>query len=156
MKIVKKRILSIAAASLLLAGALFTAAQDKGNWRAASSNAEAITGDIAISNTKITINFSGFTIAQIRRIAPSEVSAVFDLNPGSSGPGNLYRLNIPASRRFLRHNTLCGSDDAQWMATYAADRGLQVAFFSGPNMPVLTPDALANSTDLCGTFSYAH
>jgi hypothetical protein len=34
-------------------------------------------------------------------------------------------------------------------------RTLQAAFFSGPEAPVFTLDALGKSTDLCGTFSYA-
>jgi hypothetical protein len=34
-------------------------AQEKGMWRAASSNAKSITGDIALSNEKITIKFVG-------------------------------------------------------------------------------------------------
>ena len=40
------------------------------------------------------------------------------------------------------------------MVTYAAGHDLRVAFFSNPNPPLLTPEAIANSTDLCGTFSY--
>jgi hypothetical protein len=40
------------------------------------------------------------------------------------------------------------------MAAYVAGRTLHLAFFSGQKMPVFTPDAIANSTDLCGTFSY--
>jgi len=31
---------------------------------------------------------------------------------------------------------------------------LKLAFFSGPNVPEFTLNAIANSTDLCGTFSY--
>jgi len=40
------------------------------------------------------------------------------------------------------------------MATYVSGNTLHLAFFSGPKMPVLTPDAIANTTDLCGTFLY--
>ncbi|HUA92349.1 MAG TPA: hypothetical protein VL991_07260 [Terracidiphilus sp.] len=151
-----KPLLLLAAACWLLTCSLSGAAQDKGYWRASGSTAAAITGDIAITETKLTISFSPFTIAQIRRVDAAEILAVFDLENTNGGTGNLYRLNIPASRHFLHHNSLCGSDDAQWMVTYAVDRNLQVAFFSGSNLPVLTRDALANSTDLCGTFSYIH
>ncbi|MGA8089799.1 MAG: hypothetical protein WCA10_21175 [Terracidiphilus sp.] len=142
-------------ATLLACGSLKSAAQDKGYWRAASSNANDITGDLAITNDKLTINFSAFTIAQIRPLKPAESSAVFDADPGAGGSGNLYRLNVPAQKRFLHHNTLCGSDDTQWIATYVQGRALHVAFFSGSEMPVFTPEALANSTDVCGTFSYS-
>jgi hypothetical protein len=49
---------------------------------------------------------------------------------------------------------LCGGEDTQWMVTYVAGPSLHLAFFSGQKAPVLAPDAIANSTDLCGTFSY--
>jgi hypothetical protein len=35
------------------------------------------------------------------------------------------------------------------------DRTMYVAFFSGANTPEFTPEAMANATDLCGTFTYA-
>ena len=134
---------------------LTAAAQEKGSWRAASSTAQSITGDVALSEDKLSINFSGFTIAQIRALEPGELSAVFEADGGAGGSGNLYRLNVPGAKQFLHHNTLCGSDDTEWMVTYASGRSLQVAFFSGTDAPVLTIDALAHSSSLCGTFSYA-
>jgi hypothetical protein len=143
-----------AVASLMLVCSLPLAAQDKGYWRSVSSNANDITGDLSITNDKITINFSAFPLAAIRPLKPAESSAVFDADPGANGSGNLYRLNVPAQKRFLHKNTLCGSDDTQWIATYVEGRALHVAFFSGADMPVFTPEALANSTDVCGTFSY--
>lgn len=138
---------------ILVASSLFSSAQDKGDWRAASSNARSITGDIEISDSKLFLNFIGFTIAQIRKLEPKETTAVFAAE-GSSGSGNLYRLTVPAARRFLHHNTLCGSEDVQWMVTSVAERTLHLAFFSGMDTPVFTPEAMSNSTDLCGTFSY--
>ena len=133
----------------------FCLAQDKGYWRAVSSAANEITGDISFSETRLTISFSGFPMAQIRRITPAEANAAFGVDVNAGGVGFLYRLNVPAARRFLHKNTLCGSEDTQWMATYVAGRTMQAAFFSGDQMPVLTPDALANSTDVCGTFGYS-
>ncbi|HZP06719.1 MAG TPA: hypothetical protein VFB43_17605 [Terracidiphilus sp.] len=156
LKTIKRYILLFGAAILLLASSLSGAAQDKGYWRAASTNSAAITGDISISETKVTIDFTGFTIAQIHKLTPAEAAAIFDLEGDNNGSGNLYRMNIPAAKRFLHRNTLCGSDDTQWMATYASGRTLQIAFFSGPDLPIMTPDALAKSTNLCGTFAYVH
>jgi hypothetical protein len=144
--------------SLLLAALLALSAhaqQDSGYWRAASNNALAITGDLHITAAKITINFLNFPLAQIRALKPEEVSAVFDADANAAISGNLYRLTVPAEQRFLRHNTLCGHDDTEWMATWASGRSLQVAFFSGTDAPVLTVDALAHTSDLCGTFTYA-
>lgn len=150
----RKRLLAGAGAVLMLSCSLCCAAQDQGYWRAASSAANDITGDIAISNAKLTINFTGFTMAQIRRLTPAEAGAAFGADVNEGGSGSLYRLNVPAAKRFLHHNTLCGSEETQWMATYVTGRTMQVAFFSGENLPALTPESLANSTDVCGTFSY--
>jgi hypothetical protein len=141
-------------AALGLALCLSCSAQERGTWRAASSTARAITGDIVISDAKISINFLGFTIAQIRRLDPAETSAAFDADSNAGATGNLYRLHIAAAQRFLHHNTLCGTEDTQWMAAYASGQDLKLAFFSGSSIPVFTLDALANSTSLCGTFSY--
>jgi hypothetical protein len=102
----------------------------------------------------VSINFLSFTIAPIRALKPEEAVAAFDADRTQPGGGNLFRLDIPGATKFLHKNTLCGGEDTTWMATYASGKSLQIAFFSGANPPVLTIDALANSTDLCGTYSY--
>ena len=140
---------------LLMASCLAGTAQEKGYWRAASATAVSITGDITISDAKVTMNFASFPVAQIRKLEAAEIGAVFDADVNASGSADLYRLNIPGSRRFLRHNTLCGTEDVQWMITYVLNKDLRVAFFSGSSEPVLQFDSLRNSTSLCGTFSYA-
>jgi hypothetical protein len=114
-----------------------------------------ITGDISISDEKLFLNLYGFTMARIRDLEPGEVSAVFDVDSSAGGRGHLYRLSIPGSRKFLHKNSLCGSEDTQWMAAFVEGRSLHIAFFSGQKMPVFTPEAFANTTDLCGTFTYA-
>lgn len=141
-------------AVLLLAGCIMAVAQEKGNWRAVSSSAQSITGDVTLSDTRLSISFVNFPIAHIRDLQPGEISAAFEAD-GSSGKGSLYRLNVPADRRFIHKNTLCGDEDTQWMATYAEGRTLHIAFFSGQKPPVLTPEAFNNSTDLCGIFTYS-
>ena len=145
------------AASTLLAitCALPLPAQEKGTWRASSTTARGVTGDLVFSNEKLSINFSSFPIAQIRQLTPAEITAAFSPSDTPTGTGNLYRLSIPANKIFLHKNTLCGSEETQWLATYVQGRSLQIAFFSGPKMPVLTPDAFADATTLCGTFSYS-
>jgi hypothetical protein len=130
------------------------AAQDKGFWRASSSTAKSITGDVAIADEKFSINLTSFTIARIRALEQAEANALFDPDGTAGGSGGLYRLIVPASKKFLHRNSLCGSDDTQWMVTYVAGRSLQLAFFSGAKPPVFTTDALTDSTDLCGKFSY--
>lgn len=142
-----------AALGVLVALTLPCPAQESGPWRAASSNARAITGDIFFSPQKITINFTNFTIAQIRSLQTQEARALF--NPdNATGGGNIFRVEIPADKRFLHKNTVCGSESAQWIVTYAQGRDLEVAFFSGSTPPVLTVDAVNDAPNLCGVFSY--
>jgi hypothetical protein len=141
-----------AIAGVGLVCSVMAAAQEKGYWRADSSTARSITGDVEISDEKIAINLTTFTIARIRALKTEEDSAIFSADAG--GNGSLYRLNVPASKRFLKKNSLCGSDDTQWMVTYVSGRSLEVAFFSGQKPPIFTLDAIANSTDLCGKFAY--
>src|SRR5208282_407264 len=88
--------------------------RDRGYWQTASHAAAAITGDIAISDAKVTIGSLGFPIAPIRDLKPAEVSAVFDADVNAAGFGTLYRLKIPAGQRFMHKNTLCGTEDTQW------------------------------------------
>ena len=145
----------ISTAILLLACSLPSLAQDKGLWNAASSSAKSITGEISIADARVTIDFYNFPIGQIRVLQPAEASALFDADVNAPGGGSLYRLSVAADRRFLHKNTLCGSDDVQWMVTWVQGRTLSVAFFSGANPPIFTMDALANTTDRCGTFLYS-
>lgn len=144
-------LLGVFAGAVLLSCAV---AQERGYWRAASNTSRSITGDVSLSDAKLVIDFSGYTIAKIRALQPAELSAAFDADSNAGGSGNLYRLNVPATKRLLHKNTLCGTDDTEWMATYVAGRSLQLAFFSGERPPVLTLQALSDSSDLCGTFAY--
>jgi hypothetical protein len=131
-------------------------AQGRANWRAASSNAKSITGDVFFSEDRVSINFLTFAIANIRRLEGPEMGALFDADSNASLTGNLYRLNVPGATKFLRRNTLCGNDDVTWMATFVSGHSLQLAFFSGEKPPTLTMDALATSTERCGTFAYVN
>ena len=142
-------------ALILFVCSLACSAQDTGYWHAASSTASSITGDISLLKDRITIDFLAFDYVKVRDLAPAEVSAAFDADSNFGITGVLYHLQVPAHQRFLHKNTLCGTEDTQWMATYVSGRTLQIAFFSGPQPPVFTFDALRNSTDLCGTFTYA-
>ena len=154
-----KRILRGVAMIVVLAGAMCLAArvsaqEDRGLWSATSTNAHAITGDITIGEAKVTLNFFMFPLAQIRRLKPVEVSAVFDADVNAGIEGTLYRLRIPGTQVFVHKNTLCGGEETQWMATYVTGHTLKVAFFSGDDMPVFTFDAMQNTTTVCGSFVY--
>jgi hypothetical protein len=93
-------------------------------------------------------------MVKIRALENPELSAAFDADAATPHSGTLYKLDIPGARKFLHKNTLCGNEDTQWMALYLSGRTLQLAFFSGAKPPVFTLDALSNSSDLCGTFTY--
>ncbi len=143
------------AVALLLSLSFSAAAQDKGYWRSSSQTASSITGDIIITDTKLTMNFLAWPLVPVRALKPIEISAVFDADGNVAQAGNLYKVNIASTQRFLHKNTLCGTEQTQWMATWIDGRSLHVAFFSGSNPPVFTFDAIRNSTDVCGTFLYS-
>lgn len=142
------------AVAILALCSLAAAAQDRGYWRAASSNAAAITGDIAIAPSRVVINFVGFPIVQARRLKADESASVFDADVNSGIEGTLYRLTIPANKKFLHRNTLCGDEDTHWMATYVSGKSMQVAFFSGDTEPVFKFGVIQNSPALCGVYTY--
>ncbi len=149
-----RKLLFAALAACTVIGALPSLAQERGTWSAASSSARGTTGDVAFTAVKLILNFSAFPIAQIRALQPAEAQAVFNTDPDPNARGNLYRLSVPASKQFLHHNTLCGSEETQWAVTAVSGHTLHLALFSGATMPTLTAEAMVNTTDLCGTFTY--
>src|SRR5262245_34469578 len=120
---------SLLAAALLISLAIH--AEERGYWRAASNSARSVTGDISLGDESLTSTSSTTTTSTVRPPEPAEVSSVFDTDSASAGTGSFYRANIPATKKFLHKNSLCGSEDVQWMVAYAAGNQLQLAFFSG-------------------------
>lgn len=127
-------------------------AQERGYWNASSKSARSITGDLSFTPDKITINFSTFTLAQIRELKPEEKQLLFP--DAGAGVGNLYRVQIASDKRFLHKNSLCGGEETDWVVTWVTGKELNVAMFSGASIPSLTPEAMANSQRMCGTFTY--
>ena len=144
----------LAAVTCILAVPAMLLAQERGQWRAASTTAKSVTGDIAFTEIKLILNFNAFTVAQIRPLTPAEATALFPSADATNGSGNLYRTDISGEKRFLHKNTLCGSEDTQWVATWVSGKTLQMALFSTATMPKLTAEDLPNATNLCGTYSY--
>ena len=133
-------------------------AQEKGNWRPVSTTARGVTGPVAFSDERLLNNFLKFPIAEIRDLTAAELTVVANADLSGKGDavsGHLYRLSIPADQTFLHRNTMCGGEETQWMTTAVRGKTLQLAFFSTAQMPLLTAEAMANSTSLCGTYSYA-
>jgi hypothetical protein len=130
-------------------------AQEQGAWRAASKSADSVTSDIALSSERISIDFIPFPMAQLRAVTPAELKAVFDLDAEpAGGRGNLYKLNIPATRKFVRKNSLCGTEDVQYMVAWPHGKELRIAFFSGAKLPELTAEAMFSGSSLCGVYAY--
>jgi hypothetical protein len=144
----------LACVLLLFGCCCLFAQQQNGMWRADSQTARSITGDIALADQKITLNFTSFPMIRVRELTPAELSAAFDAGATTPGSGSLYKLSIPAGKTFLRRNTLCGKESTEWLATYVSKNALQLAFFSGQRPPVFTLEAISNSTDTCGTYTY--
>jgi hypothetical protein len=149
-----RKVLAGVLMAVLATGAAMAKAQDGGAWSATSTNARSITNDISILKDRVSIDYLTYPLAAIRTLKPVEVSAVFDADVNGGISGKLYRLKIPGRQLFLHKNTLCGGEDTQWMATFVTGHTLNVAFFSGDDMPVFTFDAISKTTDLCGTFAY--
>jgi hypothetical protein len=149
-----RKILWSVVVGLGLSSSVLGVAQEKGYWRAGSSTAKSITGDVGLSSEKISINFATYWIAQIRTLTPEELSGAFGADANAAGSGNLYRLSIPGDKKFLHKSTLCATADTQWMATYVNGHALQLAFFSGSKPPVMTVEAMTDAPNLCGVFSY--
>jgi hypothetical protein len=147
------RLTRLCAVLLCFFATLSLHAQERGYWNAASDTAKHITGDISFTKSKIVIDFASYTYAQIRTLQPAEAHALF--NTDTPGQGNLYRVEIPAEKRFLHHNTLCGDQETDWVITLVTGHTLQVAFLSGPSIPTLTIDSVSNGTRLCGLYTYA-
>jgi len=95
-----KKSIFIVVLGLIVLTAFSSAAQDKGYWPASSNTAKSITGDIAISDAKLVINFAGFPMVQARDLKPAEVSAVFDADINVGRTGFLYHLTVPGTKRF--------------------------------------------------------
>ncbi len=158
------RLRCLIAAGLTLAGMLAGAqaqaaqaqarTQDLGYWRAADSMSSTITGAIMIRGSKLTIDFMTYSLAPVRALKPAEVSAAFDVVADAGISGMLYRMQVPGTQRFEHKNTLCGGERTQWMATYVTGKTLEVALFSGDQMPVFTFEAMQSSTARCGVFTY--
>ena len=152
------KFLALLAMVMCLSGAVRAAgqsgAEEKGAWRAASKTAQSITGDVVFGGDKMSINFNTFIIAEIRDLQPAEIKAAFDLEGDPKSGGRLYRLDIPASKKFVHKNTICSGEDTQWMVSYVDGKSLMLGFFSGTPMPVLTGEGMINATNHCGTFTY--
>ena len=68
--------------------------------RSQHRSAQSITGDVALSDEKITINLSSFTMARVRSLEKVEISALFDADSTTPSATAAYiDWNVPASKK---------------------------------------------------------
>jgi hypothetical protein len=156
MKSPKTLLATLLALTLTLAAHAQDHNPERGLWHASSKSAKTITGDVVFTDFKFTLDFFSYPLANIRTLTPPELAAAFSTDPAASNAtGTLYRLDIPSTKTFLRGHPLCSGEDTQWIVTSLSGKSLEILFFSGSSMPVLTPDALTNSPNLCGLYTYS-
>ena len=132
-------------------------------WLATSNTALAITGDIKLSPTKLTMARRDYPLTLVRDIDAQHLSDI-GKSFASDHPtaARLYKTRIPAKARLLNGNDICGPWDANWLLAVnennTDDNGptLSLAFFSGDSEPHLDYEAIENTTNLCETYGYSH
>ncbi|MGX7706445.1 hypothetical protein [Methylobacterium sp. Gmos1] len=128
----------------MLAASPALAASGVERWSALSLTAQAITGDIALSPTRL---------VAAGRSLPLAVAADIPAFGTLAGPvaARILRVTRPVDPVLLRGNRLCGAP-VRWIVAYRREGGrrLTLAAFTGNDLP-----ASESGPDLCATFSYA-
>ena len=126
-------------------------------WSPVSNTAESITGPIETSPGTIRLAGRIVPLNLAHALAGQqlkEAAALFPITPTASTAAAIYRVSIPASLALKNKNTICGKQTATWLVLINTDADLDLAVFSGPSQPNLTPAVVSNSTSLCGTLIY--
>lgn len=113
-------------------------------WSALSRTAQAITGDIALSPTRLVAAGRSLPLA-----VAADVPAFATLT--GPVPARILRVAKPVDPVLLRGNHLCGAP-VRWIVAYRSEGGrrLTLAAFTGDALP-----ASESGPGLCATFSYA-
>lgn len=137
------RLAIVVGLSATLLSAPIMAASKVERWTATSSTAMGITGDIALSPTRLVAAGKAFSLA---------VAADITNFATSEGPqaARILRVTRPINLILKNGNKLCGTA-VRWIAVYRSDHGksLNMVAFTGK----LRPNGEMGS-DLCGTFLY--
>jgi hypothetical protein len=158
----KQRVVLVAGAFILTAAVAAVqtgrAEAAAAKWSAMSTTAMSITGDVTLSPTDLTMAGTGYPLTHVATV-PAQQRAGIGQFIAVTEPAavDLYRIKIPGARKLRNGNTLCGGNDVAWLLVVSGSGPtLALAFFSGAAQPPLDPNALSNSTALCGTFTYGH
>ncbi len=126
-----------------------------------SHTAMSITGDIRLSSDKLTMGGADYPLTLARTVDVQHFSDIgkifFSMKPTWA---RLYKIKIPSTAKPIRGGSNICRKDAKWVLVVmesgpnTKNPELSLAFFSGDAEPNLA--TATESTDLCGTFSYAH
>lgn len=134
----------VAGLSVILLSTPGLAAPGVERWTATSTTAMGITGDIALSPTRLIAAGKVFPLAFAAEVTN------FATNQGLQA-ARILRVTRPISPILRNGNKLCGAP-VRWIALYRSDYGksLNLAAFTGAAQP-----SGETGTDLCGTFLYS-
>jgi hypothetical protein len=136
--------------------------EPKTTWTAMSRTAMAITGDVGLTSSTITIKNTDYPLKLVREVAANDLADTGKIvNEEHPSAARLYNSFISKTAVLLNGNTICGPDeDATWtLAVYTTgdkglDTGLSLAFFTGSAEPSLNYQTVSTGHDLCATFAY--
>ncbi len=127
-------------------------------WTAVSKTAMGVTGDLLVRPRSVAMAGHTIPLAFLHTLAGAplqQAAALFPVPVNSRLRGALYKVSVPATTSFMRRNTLCGKQRTTFFVLLTDGSDLQLAMFAGRNEPNLSANAVANSTEFCGTYSYA-
>lgn len=133
--------------STLLALSLATAASAAEHLTAYSNTALSITGDVTLSDSKITFG-NGKSVA-VKKIATAR-EGQWDPIASGTAKADVYELKKPQDPKLLRGNQLCGSGPVRHIAFFKTGDGLT-------EMVVFNPKADPFGSDpnrVCATYNF--
>lgn len=129
------------AATVVVAAAVAPALAQGDRYRAFSTTAESITGDIVLDDFSI-------TFANGEALEFSALVADHFTVDGEQVNASVYSVADPADPVLENGNRLCGAGDVSYVANWAAGEGLTI-------VAVFTGDAPPESSDeMCASYTY--
>lgn len=111
------------------------------NYKAASTTAMSITGDISMDDFSM-------VFANGESLDFAELIADHLMVDGRQVPGSVYSVETPGDPELENGNRLCGNGDVTYVATWSGGQGMtMVAVFTGSEPP-------ASDEQMCGSYLY--
>ena len=129
---------TLLAAAFLVSGSAASYAQDD-VWKASSTTATAVTGDITLGTDRIV-----FANGESIRLVPVE------------GRRGVFKVDPPANPVLMNGNRLCGEEDVRYVVlAQGSNDSLFMKVFEGPDVPL---EAVADPNPqqgTCATYSFS-